>query len=30
MAFVKGEVGPPNYGDHKDKFTVHYFDEKGK
>lgn len=29
MAFVRAEVGPPNYGDPKDKFTVHYFDEKG-
>lgn len=29
MAFIRAEVGPSNYGDHKDKFTVHYFDEKG-
>src|SRR3569832_1835267 len=29
MVFVRAEVGPPNYGDPKGKFTVHYFDEKG-
>ena len=29
MAYVRAEVGPPNYGDPKDKFTVRYFDEKG-
>jgi hypothetical protein len=29
MVFVRAEVGPPNYGDPKGKFTVHYFDERG-
>ncbi len=29
MVFVKAEVGSPNYGDPKSKFTVRYFDDKG-
>ena len=29
MVFVKAQIGPPNSGDPKGKFTVQYFDEKG-
>lgn len=29
MVYVAAKVSFPNYGDPKDKFTVHYFDEKG-
>ncbi len=29
MAFIKAQVGPPNYGDPAGKFTVQYFDEQG-
>ena len=29
MIFVRAQVGPPNAGDPRSKFTVQYFDEKG-
>ncbi len=29
MTYIKAQVGPANYGDSKNKFTVHYFDSDG-
>lgn len=29
MVFISAKMGPANIGDHKNKFTVQYFDEQG-